>query len=36
MSRMMMDVEIYVEDTGLFRALTIEGEGYVYVTMILD
>ncbi|MBR6038738.1 MAG: hypothetical protein IKP53_08475 [Candidatus Methanomethylophilaceae archaeon] len=34
MTTMLMEVEIYVEDTGLFRALTIEGDD-VYVTIFL-
>lgn len=34
MSRMMVDVEIYVEDTGLLKRLTIEGDD-VYTVMYL-
>ncbi len=34
MTTMLMDVEIYVEDTGLFKALTIEG-GDVFTVMYL-
>ena len=35
MSRLMMEVEIYVEDTGRFRALTVDSD-YVYVVIYLD
>ena len=35
MTTILVEVEIYVEDTGLFKALTIEGDD-VYVTMFLD
>lgn len=35
MSRLMMDVEIYVFDDGLFKELTIES-GHLYIVMYLD
>ena len=35
MTTLLVEAEIYVEDTGLFKALTIEGDD-VYVTMFLD